>query len=156
MLVFLLENPTDDSVELAIEFLKECGQKLSQVSPHGLDSVFSTLNNLLYQSLLDKRTKYMIEILFNLRKDQFKSNPAIQPCLHLVDENYQYTHMITLDNPCQPDPMLGKPNISMKYFTLFFYLGVFLFDDQYDKNEEEYYEMRKTILDEECRVKRSK
>ena len=33
MLVFLLENPSDDCVELAIGFLKECGQKLSQVSP---------------------------------------------------------------------------------------------------------------------------
>ena len=39
MLVLLLENPSDDSVELAIGFLKECGQKLSQVSPRGLDSV---------------------------------------------------------------------------------------------------------------------
>ena len=32
----LLENPTDDSVEVAIGFLKECGLKLSQVAPKGM------------------------------------------------------------------------------------------------------------------------
>ena len=108
MLVLLLENPSDDSVELAIGFLKECGQKLSQVSPRGLDSVFSTLRNLLHESTLDKRTQYMIEVLFAVRKDQFKANPAIQTGLDLVDENDQYTHMLTLDDPCEPEPMLGK------------------------------------------------
>ncbi|CAF3457799.1 unnamed protein product [Rotaria sp. Silwood1] len=131
MLVFLLENPTDDNVELVIEFLKECGQKLLQVSPRGLDCVFSTLNNLLHQSSLDKHTQYMIEVLFDLRKGQFKSNSAIQPCLNLVDENDEYTHMITLDDSCQPEPILD----------------VFLYDDHYEENETEYEEIQKIILD---------
>ncbi|CAF1200519.1 unnamed protein product [Adineta steineri] len=132
MLVLLLENPSDDSVELAIGFIKECGQKLSQVSPRGLDSVFSTLRNLLHESSLDKRTQYMIEVLFAVRKDQFKANPAVQPGLDLVDENDQYTHMLTLDDPCEPEPMLD----------------VFKYDEQYEENEEKYKEIRKTILDE--------
>jgi len=121
MLVLLLENPSDDSVELAIGFLKECGQKLSQVSPRGLDSVFSTLRNLLHESSLDKRTQYMIEVLFAVRKDQFKANPAIQPGLDLVDENDQYTHMLTLDDPCEPEPMLGEMKYEINYFTLFYF-----------------------------------
>ena len=33
----LLENPTNDSVELAIGFLKECGQLLTKVSPKGVN-----------------------------------------------------------------------------------------------------------------------
>ena len=33
ILTLLLESPTDDSVEVAITFLKECGQKLTEVSP---------------------------------------------------------------------------------------------------------------------------
>ena len=36
ILTLLLENPTDDSVEVAIGFLKECGLKLSQVAPKGM------------------------------------------------------------------------------------------------------------------------
>ena len=132
ILVLLLENPSDDSVELAIGFLKECGQKLSQVSPRGLDSVFSTLRNLLHESSLDKRTQYMIEVLFAVRKDQFKANPAIPTGLDLVDENDQYTHMLTLDDTCDPEPMLD----------------VFKYDDQYEENENKYKEIRRAILDE--------
>ncbi|CAF2840169.1 unnamed protein product, partial [Rotaria sp. Silwood2] len=52
----LLDNSTDDSVELPIEVFKECEQILSQISPHELDSVFSTLNTLIHESSLDKRT----------------------------------------------------------------------------------------------------
>lgn len=37
MLTLLLERPTDDSVEVAIAFLKECGLKLTDVSPRGIN-----------------------------------------------------------------------------------------------------------------------
>ena len=65
-------------MELAIGFLKECGQKLSQVCPRGLDSIFTTLRNLLHESTLDKRTQYMIEVLFAVRKDKFKAKNWVQ------------------------------------------------------------------------------
>ncbi|KAF6019579.1 CWC22 [Bugula neritina] len=35
VLTLLLEKATDDSVELAVGFLKECGKKLEEVSPKG-------------------------------------------------------------------------------------------------------------------------
>lgn len=35
ILTLLVESPTDDSVEVAISFLKECGQKLTEVSSKG-------------------------------------------------------------------------------------------------------------------------
>jgi len=31
-----MENPTNDSIELAVAFLKECGQRLTEVSPKGI------------------------------------------------------------------------------------------------------------------------
>lgn len=37
ILTLLLEKPTDDSVEVAIAFLKECGQYLQDVSGRGLN-----------------------------------------------------------------------------------------------------------------------
>ena len=33
ILTLLLANPTDDSVEVAVSFLKEVGQKLTELSP---------------------------------------------------------------------------------------------------------------------------
>lgn len=36
ILTLLLDNVTEASVELSINFLKECGQKLTDVSPKGI------------------------------------------------------------------------------------------------------------------------
>jgi len=41
VLTLLLETPTDDSVEVAIGFLKECGQKLTDVTPRGITGTSS-------------------------------------------------------------------------------------------------------------------
>ncbi|XP_075566883.1 pre-mRNA-splicing factor CWC22 homolog isoform X4 [Pelecanus crispus] len=40
MLTLLLERPTDDSIEVAIGFIKESGLKLTEVSPRGINDVF--------------------------------------------------------------------------------------------------------------------
>ncbi|CAF1390163.1 unnamed protein product [Rotaria sordida] len=112
MLVSLLRNPSDDSVELAIELIKECGQKLSQGYPRILDSFFSTLKNLLHESSLDKRTLNMIEVLFAIRIDQFKANPPIPSGLDLVDEDDQYKHTISLHDPGELEPMLDESSSS--------------------------------------------
>lgn len=36
LLTVLLENPTDDSVEVAVGFVTECGSLLQDLSPKGL------------------------------------------------------------------------------------------------------------------------
>ena len=98
ILTLLLESPTDDSVEVAIAFLKESGQKLTEVSPRGIHAIFESLRHVLHESQLDKRTQYMIEVMFQVRKDGFKDNPAITEDLDLVEEDDQFTHMVTLDD----------------------------------------------------------
>lgn len=35
MLILLMEQPTDDSIEVAITLLKECGEMLTKVTPKG-------------------------------------------------------------------------------------------------------------------------
>jgi len=86
----LLRNVSSDSVKLAIEFLKQCGQKLSQANSQELDSQFSKLNDLLHGPLITQRTKNMIENLFAERTNQFEEYPVIQSGLQLIDENDQY------------------------------------------------------------------
>ena len=71
IMTLLLENLTDESAEVAITFLKEVGQKLSEVSPRGLRSIFERLRHVLHESTLDKRTQYMIEVMFQVPSKYF-------------------------------------------------------------------------------------
>ncbi|XP_060033610.1 pre-mRNA-splicing factor CWC22 homolog isoform X2 [Erinaceus europaeus] len=132
MLTLLLERPTDDSVEVAIGFLKECGLKLTQVSPRGINAIFERLRNILHESEIDKRVQYMIEVMFAVRKDGFKDHPVILGGLDLVEEDDQFTHMLPLEDEYNPEDVLN----------------VFKMDPNFMENEEKYKEIKKEILDE--------
>jgi hypothetical protein len=57
--------------------------------------------------------------------------------------------MLTLDDPCEPEPMLGKILLLIQSFIVYlFFADVFKYDEQYEENEEKYKEIRRTILDE--------
>ena len=77
ILTLLLENPTNHSVEVAIGMLKECGKKLLNESPRSLHALFETLRTVLNENtdtVDDKRIQYMIEVMFAVRKDNFKGS----------------------------------------------------------------------------------
>jgi len=133
ILTLLLENPTDDSAEVAITFLKEVGQKLSEVSPRGIHAIFERLRHVLHESTLDKRTQYMIEVMFQVRKDGFKDNPSIPEELDLVEEDDQFTHMITLDDATGGEEILN----------------VFKHDPSYEENEKKYGAIKAELLEED-------
>eukprot|EP00961_Rhodomonas_salina_P229108 3096623-Rhodomonas_salina.1 len=61
LLTVLLEKPTDDSVELAVSFVKEVGAALTQLSPQGLHAIFERFRGVLHEGSIDKRVQYMIE-----------------------------------------------------------------------------------------------
>jgi pre-mRNA-splicing factor CWC22 len=135
VLTLLLENPTNHSVEVAIGLLKECGKKLSLDSPRSLHAIFETLRNILHQQtdvVDDKRIQYMIEVMFAVRKDDFKDYPAVIKELDLVEESEQYTHLISLED--ELDMENG--------------LNIFKYDDAYEENETKYKTLKKEILDE--------
>lgn len=108
ILTLLVESPTDDSVEVAIAFLKECGQKLTEVSSKGVNAIFEMLRNILHEGQLDKRVQYMIEVIFQIRKDGFKDHVAVQEDLELVPEEDQFTHLIMLDEVTDPQDLLSE------------------------------------------------
>lgn len=66
ILTLLLEHPTEDSVEVAIAFLKEVGARLDEVSPRGAHAIFERLRHVLHEAKLDKRVQYMIEVMFQV------------------------------------------------------------------------------------------
>lgn len=68
------------------------------------------LRNILHEGQLEQRIQYMIEVMFQVRKDGFKDHAAVIEELDLVDEEHQFTHLITLDDVKQTDSddMLSK------------------------------------------------
>lgn len=56
---------------MAIEFTKECGYTLADMSPQGLHSIFERFRGILHEGQIDKRVQFMIEGLFAIRKAGF-------------------------------------------------------------------------------------
>lgn len=130
ILTLLVETPTDDSVEVAIAFLKECGMKLTEVTSKGIGAIFEMLKNILHEGKLEKRVQYMIEVVFQVRKDGFKDHQSVIESLELVEEDDQFTHLLMLDEATNPEEILNA----------------FKFDDKYVTNEDKYKGLSKEIL----------
>ena len=62
VLTLLLEKASDDSVEIAVGFLKECGLKLTELSPRGVNAIFERMRMVLHEAQVDIRVQYMIEV----------------------------------------------------------------------------------------------
>lgn len=132
ILLLLLAKPTDDSVEIAVGLMREVGLFLEEMSPAIAHAVFDQFRNILHEADIDRRTQYMIEVLFQVRKDKYKDNPVIKEELDLVEEEDQITHRIGLDD--EIDPQDG--------------LNVFKMDPNWEENEEEYKKLKVEILGE--------
>ncbi|KAJ6219488.1 hypothetical protein RDWZM_005300 [Blomia tropicalis] len=145
ILILLLDNATDDSVEVAIAFVKECGSKLTE-----------TLRNILHDAVLGKRmtevaiafvkecgskltdvaskaTAAIFETLRNILHDAVlgkRDHPSILPELDLVEEADQTTHMLELSEDYETEDRLN----------------VFKFDPDFQDNEAKYDSIKKEIL----------
>lgn len=121
MLDVLLKKPTDDSVQVAVYFVIECGSALRKRSPKALRGVFKRFKEILHEGEVDKSVKFWIELLFSIRKTKFQGYPAIRPELDLVKnpEETSYFHQVSLDKPMDPefsrDTFKYDPNYLEKY-----------------------------------------
>lgn len=133
ILLLLLNKPTDDSVEIAVGIMKEVGQFLEEMNATIANLVFDQFRNILHEADIDKRTQYMIEVLFQVRKDKYKENPAIKEELDLVEEEDQHTHRHTLEDQIKVEDGLN----------------IFKFDPEYEEHEAQYQKLKAEILGEE-------
>ncbi|KAK4441483.1 Pre-splicing factor CWC22 [Sesamum alatum] len=133
LLTLLLEKPTDDSVEVAVGFVTECGSMLQDLSPRGLHGIFERFRGILHEGEIDKRVQFLIEGLFALRKAKFQGYPAVRPELDLVEQEDQLTHEVSLLDEIDPEIALD----------------IFKPDPQFPENEKRYEELKKQILGEE-------
>ncbi|KAH0538672.1 pre-mRNA-splicing factor cwc22 [Glutinoglossum americanum] len=132
ILLLLLHNHTDDSVEIAVGLTREVGQHLEEMSGSIALAVFDQFRSILHEADIDKRVQYMIEVLFQVRRDKYKDNLAIKEELDLVEEEDQITHRANLDD--EIDVQDG--------------LNVFKFDPSWEEHEEAYKNLRAEILGE--------
>ncbi|KAI9734530.1 MAG: pre-mRNA-splicing factor cwc22 [Cirrosporium novae-zelandiae] len=133
MLLLLLNKPTDDSVEIAVGLTREVGQHLEEMNSQIALLVFDQFRNILHEADIDKRVQYMIEVLFQVRKDKYKDNPAMREELDLVEEEDQITHHVDLDEEVEVQDTLN----------------IFKFDTEWEENEAAYKKLKAEILGEE-------
>lgn len=132
MLLLLLHKPTDDSVEIAVGLMKEVGQHIEEMNSQIALAVYDQFRSILHEADIDKRVQYMIEVLFQIRKDKYKDNPAIKEELDLVEEEDQITHRPGLDDQLSTEDGLN----------------IFKFDAEWEANEEAYNKLKAEILGE--------
>jgi hypothetical protein len=70
-------------------------------------AIFERLRTVLHEGEIDKRVQYMVEVMFAVRKDGFKDHPSVMAELDLVDEDDQFTHLLTLEDAVDPEDMLS-------------------------------------------------
>ncbi|KIV85864.1 pre-mRNA-splicing factor cwc22 [Exophiala sideris] len=133
LLLLLLHKPTDDSVEIAVGLTREVGQHLEEMSQPTALAVFDQFRSILHEADIDKRTQYMIEVLFQVRKDRYKDNPAIREELDLVEEEDQITHQVDLDDDIEVQDTLN----------------IFKYDAEWEEHEEAYRKLKAEILGED-------
>ncbi|KAF2022191.1 MIF4G-domain-containing protein [Aaosphaeria arxii CBS 175.79] len=133
ILLLLLNKPTDDSVEIAVSIMRETGQFLEDMNSAISNAIFDQFRNILHEADIDKRTQYMIEVLFEVRKNKYKDNPAVREELDLVEEEDQHTHRHTLEDELKTEDGLN----------------IFKVDPEYEEHEEQYQRLKAEILGEE-------
>lgn len=133
LLLTLLENPTEDSVELACDFMIECGQVLSDLCPAGVNAVFERFKGILHEGEIEKRVQYSIENLFAVRKTKYIEHPGIMPELDLIEEGEQIVHNFDLLAEMKGDEQLN----------------FFKMDPLYEKTEQEWEAIKTEILGED-------
>ncbi|KDQ59686.1 hypothetical protein JAAARDRAFT_127159 [Jaapia argillacea MUCL 33604] len=132
ILVLLLERPTDDSIEIAVGFMREVGAFLAENAPKANATVYERFRAVLNEGTISQRVQYMIEVLMQVRKDKYKDNPIVPEGLDLVEEEEQITHQVQLEEELQVQEGLN----------------IFKFDPNYLENEEKYKAIKAEILGE--------
>lgn len=139
LLTLLLERPTDDSIEVAVSFMRDTGSLLTDLSTKITNDLFERFRAILNEGAIDKRTQFMVEVLFQVRRDKFAANPPIAEgllCrfilgLDLVDENEQVTHYLSFDDDYDPQNMLN----------------VYKFDENFEAEEEKYAKIKQELFE---------
>lgn len=133
ILFIMLTTPSDDSVEIACDFMIEVGQVLSELTPAGANAIFDRFKSLLHEAEIEQKAQYSIENLFAVRKTGFKEHPGVIPELDLVEIEDQITHQLDIEEELRGEEQLN----------------IFKLDPKYQQNEDLWERTKMEILGEE-------
>lgn len=97
-----------------------------------LVEVFDAFRHILQEGEIEKRTQYVIEQLFAVRRTHFQEYPRLAPELDLVEDGDQITHRVGLDDKIDKEE----------------YLDVFHVEEKFEENEETWKKIKSAILGE--------
>jgi pre-mRNA-splicing factor CWC22 len=129
----LAANPTNDSIELLVNLMKECGALVQETEPILADDLFGCLRRIVQEGEVDIRIQYLVEGLMSLRRKSFSGYPSIMPQLDLVPDEDRIVHSIVFSD--QHDVQEG--------------LSEFRFDGKWEEAELRYALFRVEVLGED-------
>lgn len=136
ILQLLLEDPTNDTVEFALEIVNRSGGYLFKNSKNALVMILNRLRDLLQEDTsLTQKNKQAINHVLRLGRSDFKGVMTVAKELDLVeDDDKQESHVIGLED----DDLVSED-----------YLSVFHEDNNYLETEKEYKEIQEEVLGSE-------
>lgn len=119
--------------------------------------IFERFRAILHEGTVEKRVLFMIEVLFQVRKDRFKDNPSLVEELDLVEEDEQITHRVLLEDELQvqeglsewpPSHVPASPQLDahLQSAPCFHLADIFKQDPNFLENEDKYLQIKKEIL----------
>ncbi|CAF2102488.1 unnamed protein product, partial [Brassica napus] len=117
----LVNKPTEDTVEVAVVFVRECGALLLDLSPRRFDVIFDVFRRTVQEGDLE------------FRRSNFEGYPAVRDELDLMDSDEKVTHVISLYDESDPETSLD----------------VYKPDPEFHQNERKYEKLKRNILGEE-------
>lgn len=129
----LATAPSNDSIELLVAFIKECGPLLHETEPRMLDDLFQLLRTVVQEGEVSTRVQYLVEGLLTIRRTQFANGSPMPQGLDLIPDEDRIVHNVSFAEPL--DQQLG--------------LDAFCFDDQWEEAEMRYAEFRIQVIGEE-------
>ncbi|ETB61899.1 hypothetical protein YYC_01698 [Plasmodium yoelii 17X] len=130
----LLQNITNDSIQVCTYFLAEVGQLYMNICRSGLDIIFDRLKDIIQEGNINVKTQYDIEKLWNYRKDYFKDFPTIIEDLDIISEEDKIIHEIDL---------LDENISNQEELNIFKEVSY----EQYEKEDQEWADISRELLD---------
>ncbi|KAH9622434.1 hypothetical protein KSS87_007767, partial [Heliosperma pusillum] len=120
---YMLEQPTDDSVQIAVDFDKECGCILQHLCLKGLHGIFERFRGILHKGEIDKRFSFRLRAYLPSEKliSGFMEIPL-----------FSMKWILWRDDEINPEPSLD----------------IFRQDPNFVENEKKYEELKKSTLGE--------
>lgn len=130
----LASAQTNDSVELLVAFIKECGALLSECEPRMLDELFQIMRTVVQEGEVDTRIQYLVEGLIALRRNSFKGFAVMPKELELIPDEDRIIHNVAMSGESE---------------DLHPELDVFAVEKEWEEAEVLYAEFRLQVLGEE-------